>query len=444
LRPSGQQVLANVLRICDLARAYELTGGFSFRGFVEELTAQADKTESAEAPVLEEASDGVRLMTVHTAKGLEFPVVILADMTANLHSAEPDRFVDAQRGLCATRLLRNCSPRELLEHVVGEAARERAEGVRVCYVAATRARDLLVVPAVGDQPWEGWLGPLNKALYPDRKLERRSESCEAVAFAGDRTVLWRPFRSSNIEDESIRPGLHTAQNGDHRVLWWDPAQLDLEVEQEHGLRGVDMLKTGGRAEESLAAYREWRDSRARRVESSRTPELNVVRVTDIEEDPPEYPVSFESALAAERTHRGTSFGSLVHAVLRDVPLHPARADIEGLASMHARILGSTAADTALAVGVVAAVVEHDLWREAVSSASLHREWPVVMRMPDGRLLEGVLDLAYKNSSGWVVVDFKTDADIEFSRAVYVRQLRWYLHALASATGQKVRGVLLQA
>jgi len=47
-------------------------------------------------------------MTVHTAKGLEFPVVILADMTANLAATEPDRYLDpeagsARPGCCAAR-----------------------------------------------------------------------------------------------------------------------------------------------------------------------------------------------------------------------------------------------------------------------------------------------------------------------------------------------------
>ncbi len=55
----------------------------------------------------------------------------------------------AQR-LCATRLLR-CAPWELRDNESEERLRERAEGVRVAYVAATRARDLLVVPAVGDR-----------------------------------------------------------------------------------------------------------------------------------------------------------------------------------------------------------------------------------------------------------------------------------------------------
>ena len=86
LRPGGNQILANVARVADLARTFEATGGVSFRGFVEELTAQAEKEEASEAPVLEEDSDGVRLMTVHGAKGLEFPVVILADLTAKQRS----------------------------------------------------------------------------------------------------------------------------------------------------------------------------------------------------------------------------------------------------------------------------------------------------------------------------------------------------------------------
>ena len=55
--------------------------------------------------MLEQEGDGVRLMTVHRAKGLEFPVVILADLTAKLTSSQGDRFVDAERGVCAQTLL---------------------------------------------------------------------------------------------------------------------------------------------------------------------------------------------------------------------------------------------------------------------------------------------------------------------------------------------------
>src|SRR5207245_1638361 len=89
LRPAGNQVLANVSRVCDLARTFELSGGISFRSFVEELSAQAERASSNEAPVLEEGAEGVRIMTVHTAKGLEFPIVILADITTRLTRPDP-------------------------------------------------------------------------------------------------------------------------------------------------------------------------------------------------------------------------------------------------------------------------------------------------------------------------------------------------------------------
>jgi ATP-dependent helicase/nuclease subunit A len=87
LRPSGEQVLANVLHMSELARKYEASGGLSFRGFVETLQEGADAAETGEAPVFEEGGEGIRVMSVHKAKGLEFPVVILADITAKLSSS---------------------------------------------------------------------------------------------------------------------------------------------------------------------------------------------------------------------------------------------------------------------------------------------------------------------------------------------------------------------
>ena len=149
MRPAGERVLANVLQVVELARQYEADGGISFRGFVDALREAAERSESAEAPVLEEGSDGVRLMTVHKAKGLEFPVVILADMTCKLNRNDASRYIDQARGLCAMPLA-GCAPADLLDHEAVEIAREAAEGVRLAYVAATRARDVLVVPAIGD------------------------------------------------------------------------------------------------------------------------------------------------------------------------------------------------------------------------------------------------------------------------------------------------------
>ena len=73
LRPGGEQALANVLHVAELARQYESEGGISFRGFIEQLRQAAEATTAAEAPIVEEGSDGVRLVTVRRAKGSSSP-----------------------------------------------------------------------------------------------------------------------------------------------------------------------------------------------------------------------------------------------------------------------------------------------------------------------------------------------------------------------------------
>ena len=84
LRPAGEQALANVLHIAELARQYEAGGGISFRGFIDELQRRPRRPTPPRRRSSKEGSDGVRLMTVHKAKGSSFPVVILADLTCRM------------------------------------------------------------------------------------------------------------------------------------------------------------------------------------------------------------------------------------------------------------------------------------------------------------------------------------------------------------------------
>ncbi len=441
LRRAGSQALANVYRICDLARTFELTGGISFRGFVEELAAQAEKSESTEAPVLEEASDGVRLMTVHSAKGLEFPVVILADMTAKLAREAAERFVDGS--LCATRLL-GAAPWELLENEQNEHARELAEGVRVAYVAATRARDLLVVSAVGDEERQGWLDPLNKAVFPTRGKHREKAAAPGCpAFAGDRTVLERPPEHLGMDEDSVCPGMHTPQAGEHRVVWWDPTMLRLDVSPGIGLRQEDILapEPAVRAAEGLARYREWQAKRAHTIGRGQAPAFRIVSPTVGIEDPPEWrPAQIESVAAAPSARAGGArFGILVHAILRDLDLRGTPAQIAALARVHARLLDAPAVQAEAAAAAVEAAWAHPLLERARAAARCHRELPFHLTLADGRLLEGVIDLAFIEQERWVIVDFKSDAQ---TSARYERQLQWYLYALAKLTGREGVGHLL--
>jgi ATP-dependent exoDNAse (exonuclease V) beta subunit len=447
LRPGGNQILANVARVADLARTYEISGGISFRGFVEELAAQAEKEDAAEAPLLEEDSDGVRLMTVHGAKGLEFPVVILADLTANIAAREPDQFVDGSRRLSATRLLR-CAPRELADNEPREGARERAEGVRVAYVAATRARDLLVIPAVGDEPFpqEGWLSPLHKAIFPSRANWRRSSRAEGCPEFGNATVLDRPLEYDRQEEMSVKPGLIQPESGTHKVVWWDPSKLELNIEGGLGLRQKEILADDGGA--SLAAYRAWQSARGAVLEQASKPEFQIFVPSQTLETPPGDVITVTAEFVSKPEGRpgGRRFGTLVHAILRDVELDASREAIAKLATLGARSIGAPVEEREAAILAVEAALAHPVLARAravaLEKGRRHREYPITLKLDDGRLLEGVIDLAFVENGAWTIVDFKTDADASERRAQYERQLQWYGYVLGRLTGMPAQGFLL--
>jgi len=439
LRPAGHQVLANVHRIADLARSFELSGGVSFRGFVEELETQSEKAESAEAPVLEEGAEGVRLMTVHGAKGLEFPVVILADMTANIAAGDPDRYVNADERLCATRLLR-CAPWELLEHEAEERLRERAEGVRVAYVAATRARDLLVIPSIGDEELDGWLSPLNKAIYPAHDRYRHATRAAGCPEFGDASVADRPFFAH--DEPSVQPGLHTPQQGKHEVVWWDPRTLTLAPPANLGLRQEEILRGDPNDEESpsLTAYREWKTQRDKTLAAGMEKQFDIFTATEGSESPTDIDVRFASVQPAAGRSAGPRFGTLVHTILRDVPLEGE--GITEISAVHGRVLGATDQEVQDAIEAASAALKHPLLERARKSKLCRRELPILLKLEGNRFLEGVIDLAFEENGTWSVVDFKTDAEIGPNRKRYENQLRWYCLALARLNNAPVQAHLL--
>ena len=429
-RPGGNQALGNVYRVVDLARSFETGGGISFRSFVEELNSRAERADSGEAPMIEEAAEGVRLMTVHTAKGLEFPVVILADMTANIQQRNPDRYIDSDRRLCATRVLW-CAPQELIEHESVERARDYAEGIRVAYVAATRARDLLVVPTVGTEERDGWLQPLNKAIYPAARQHRSSRFAPACPKFGEFTVMDLDPGAEN----SVRPGLHKPQTGEHHVVWWDPEKLRLNVEERFGIPGHQMLK--GDLEPSLKPYETWLADRQSRIERGEHPSLDLFTPSETSEAPyAAAEVAFEAAPRAPGRPTGARFGSLVHAVLREALADPRI--VREIAEAHARIVRATTEQVEAAVEAVEAALRHPLLARAQAAERIYRELPVFYRFDDGRALEGVVDLAFLEDGVWNIIDFKTDADLASRRAHYRSQLQWYALALSRLTGQPAR------
>ena len=462
--PTGEQALANILRVLDKARRYEARSGISFRGFVDLLETEAQSGEGAEAKVVEEGTEGVRMMTVHSAKGLEFPVVVLADLTCR-ETGAAQRFVDPERRLCAMSLA-GCLPDELLEQREDEERRDREESIRLLYVAATRARDLMVVPVVGDRGAEqeeqddGWLRKLAPVIYPDSGSVRSPELRNAPgcpAF-GEESVMPRP---SNAPPgvRSVAPGLHRPSVGEHRVVWWDPNKLDLNQEEAMGLRQVKLLQadeSGKASQAGQEAYQRWAERRDTVRREAGTAMIKVATATELAAatEPGnaaaqalEHQIELVSVTRRAGRPHGARFGSLVHGVLLQVSLDAAIAEIERTVALQGRILGADTAEMTAAVeAVVQALGSAVMKRAHTASSRCLRECPVLVTLEDGTLAEGIADLAFEEiiggDRGWTVVDFKTDAEIQAHLAKYRAQLEIYMRGIARSTGLKTRGILL--
>jgi ATP-dependent exoDNAse (exonuclease V) beta subunit len=461
LRSGGEQALANVLHVSELAREYEASGGISFRGFVEELRTAADAAQAPEAPILEEGSDGVRLMTVHKAKGLEFPVVVLADLTCKLSRAEAGRWLDPDHNLCALKL-GGWAPIDLLLHDAEEATRDRAEAERLTYVAATRARDLLVVPAIGDGVYEGgWLDPLMPALYPPEAARRKpSRAGGCPAFTSKDTVLNRPD-GDPARPSTVAPGRYdfeaaSAAGNRYSVVWWDPGILGLGAVSTFGLRRDDLIVKDGdmfAVEDRLQDYTSWREDRDRAIEASARPSLRVQTSTfwaaSVAEEGLDDVLAASARVAivelpgAAGRPRGKRFGALVHAVLATAPLDASEDIVRRTAATEGRLLVSSGEEIQAAVAVVSAVLRHDLMARARAAASVRRETPVTWLDRDGTLIEGVLDLAFEENGTTTIVDFKTDHELSAGEARYRAQVQQYVNAMSAATKRPATGVLFK-
>jgi ATP-dependent exoDNAse (exonuclease V) beta subunit len=451
--PTGEQALANLLRVLDQARRFEAAGATSFRAFVQRLDDEAERGAAAEAPVVEEGTDGVRMMTVHKAKGLEFPVVVLADPTCPTVQQDPSRYVDAARGLWVTPLA-GCAPVELTEHRDEVLRHDREEAVRLAYVAATRARDLLVVPAVGDEPIEGWVDVFHPLLYPPTR--RSAVPAPGCPRFTDDSVLERPPGANRGSSASVMPGLHRAAGGAYGVVWWDPLALELDKQEEAGLRQQRILAADEKGSAALGGNRghaEWQARRAGLLDRGVSPAFRIRTVTGTEplaERGARILVSLEATNAAglPRPH-GIRFGTLVHAVLAGVSLDANPEDVAAVARTQGQMVAAPPAEVAAAIHAVVAALDHPVIRAARGADDVRRETPVLVREEDGGLVEGVLDVAFRTSQAgegaptWVVVDYKTDAELGQRTAEYLGQVRLYAQAVAEATGEAVRAVLLR-
>jgi ATP-dependent exoDNAse (exonuclease V) beta subunit len=323
----------------------------------------------------------------------------------------------------------------------------------VAYVAATRARDLLVAPVCGDAPIAGWLDPLQPVLYPSASAKRTAGAAPGCPTFGDDSVLNRGSEGIPPPGGSVRPGLHMSSADGATVVWWDPAVLRLDAEEQAPVRQQHILQADPEGEAAAAGeqmYAQWKAARAETLARASRPSMAVQTVTSLagaEAVDQRIQVEIVPEIEPERPS-GRRFGTLVHSLLAASDLD---ADLEAIragAAVHGRLVDATQKEIDAAVTAVAAALAHPIMRAAARGASagrVRRETPVLLHREDGTLAEGVVDLAFRRDSGfngWDVVDFKTSREFETNQAKYTAQVGLYVEAIHKATRQPTKGTLL--
>jgi ATP-dependent helicase/nuclease subunit A len=299
----------------------------------------AERGEADEAPIVEEGTEGVRLMTVHKAKGLEFPVVVLADPTCSAARGTPSWHVDPVRRRWLEPLC-GSAPVELLDAAVQEQQREQDEAIRVAYVAATRARDLLVAPVCGDQMIEGWLTVLDPIPHPPHPARSTSSPALGCPPFGADSVLDRGPKGQIPASGPVRPGLHHPIPSGPPVVWWDSSRLLLEVDEPVPLRHQQILKAGSEgAAASEANYAVWLQERETLRARASEPSLAVRTITSLSRAAAETEPANKDDAAKRAELQPSALNPQIEVIVSTRPdeKRPGRAAVRGSGALDARV-----------------------------------------------------------------------------------------------------------
>jgi ATP-dependent exoDNAse (exonuclease V) beta subunit len=423
----GRRRYANMRKLARLARSYEELRGRDIEGFVRFVRDQeAVGARELEAVAEEEDADAVRLLTIHSAKGLEFKVVIVADAGRDRNAPSPDEILCLPDGRFGFRVADPATgsrrPAFAYEQVrEAEREAERAERLRLYYVAMTRAIDRLIVsgaidPArTADQATPiGWV----LARLEARELDAAGEGPLELVRDGAR-LLVRVDRN-RPEAEAVAPPVEAA------VAVAADAQLELFTGEEL----VPLPPPAPRLPE-LAPVPVPPLHRVRRLSYSALALFDrcsyryyAERVAGMRPEEAHGTVPGATGLAA------TEIGDAVHRLLETVDLAaPAVPDVEQVRDWYSAV---TDEELERIRGFVSSYCESELARRIAGLEGAVPERPFAFEH-DGVLLHGRLDVHWSDGARTLVLDYKTNSLAEGTPEEIVQgdyRLQQLVYALA--------------
>lgn len=401
----GEQAVANLRKTRDMAEALADRPHLTLTGFVDlMMTRVSEQPDEAESALAEESLDAVRVLTIHKAKGLEFPVVILPGLhqgSKNLRKGPSIHHDWSSR--CYSLQMGGRSNLGALLVDMKMAAREEAEQRRLLYVGMTRARDLLVLSG-GQTSKPGHdtvLSLLGEAMLNEAAPSEDNQICIGTSrltrVLTQSTVTVRRRRQEPLSTMAPKPALGPIliRRQKRQVAWEErsttPRRLTPSSLAGSTLQAASLPTVTGR-------------------------DADLARL----------------------------IGVSAHAVLEQWDFTRPPAEISTV--IEQTIRRSVARDNQEWVADVTAdltrlfenFLSSEPYKRLQRATVLGREVPFVMPQGDGQMMEGVIDLIYRLDDRIWIADYKTDdivaEEVQTRADRYRSQSESYSRAVASSLG----------
>ena len=475
--PGGDVRQANLKALYDRARQYEEAG---FRGLFRYLQLmdkmKEDGLDLAPAKVVSEKEDVVRIMSIHKSKGLEFPVVFVADMgkAFNRRDTQDQILFHNRLGIG----LKQYDPEWRMSYPTliwsGIAAQLRWEGTaeeeRILYVAMTRARDQLILTGHSshiDRDWQRWTSRLNPAQaksYFDWVMPAalapfgaKADADYARPGAAWQDAVWqvriaKAVPAGTVEEGAYdgEPRLEALRRGDLTgtpVPSWLDEQLSWQYAYPQAVRTAAKFSVS----EVKRRYQELHSDELQDEAALSVPAAAVIPTAPGEDDAfaalPPWLAGEEAAVSGAQ--RGTALHKALQYITPAADQTTATLRREIDAFVRQGLLSREEAKLVY-VPVLAAFCQSDIGRRMAESPELHREYPFTVLLAGGDplpetetgeqiLIQGVIDCLFREDDAWILVDYKSDRleTADAFRSRYAVQLALYKRAVEQITHRPV-------
>ena len=462
----GELAVNNLRLLMEYARNYEqgATKGVSaFVKFIDRL--QMNNTDLQSAAVTgNEADNVVRIMTIHSSKGLEFPICILANTAREFNSDTKDNILlHSKLGFAAKRRddLLMCSYNTLPREAVAlELKRsEKSEELRVLYVALTRAKEQLVM-LVTKKKLSSYVSKLAQNITENDKLspfvvrdcKHISDwlvMCGLMHPAGDDLRQFADMKKSHFS---------CADSGNFKVSIINKLDFDFNPEKAGTSVEIDYEDV---PENIVEIIKDRFDNSAYKHSALCSLPQKVTASALAHKDSSKHfsRILSKPAFMSDSPLSAAEKGTAMHKFMQYCDFIAARESVQGEISRlkHSSLLSTEEADS-LNINKISHFLNSTIIDQALKAEKLHREYRFTVNIPAYMvdesideeikdypvILQGAVDLAIEENNGIIIVDYKTDAvkTVSELESRYRKQLELYKTAVEQTTGKPVLKCLI--